>query len=52
MKKMILYSNGNTHDINHFMKVYGYAKMIGECEHLAAKEQKQKRKRTQRGTHS
>ena len=40
MKKMILYSNGNTHDINHFMKVYGYAKMIGECEHLAAKEQK------------
>lgn len=40
MKKMILYSNGNTHDINHFMKVYGYAKMIGECEHLVAKEQK------------
>lgn len=32
--KMIEYSNGNLHDINHFMKVYGYAKTIGECEHL------------------
>lgn len=34
MKKMIEYSNGNLHDINHFMKVYTYAKTIGECEKL------------------
>ena len=33
-KKMIDYSNGNRHDINHFMKVYTYAKIIGECEEL------------------
>lgn len=32
--KMIDYSDGNLHDINHFMKVYGYAKIIGECENL------------------
>lgn len=32
--KMIEYSNGNLHDINHFMKVYSYAKTIGECEKL------------------
>lgn len=32
--KMIDYSEGNLHDINHFMKVYGYAKTIGECENL------------------
>lgn len=32
--KMIRYSNGNRHDINHFMKVYAYAKTIGECEGL------------------
>ena len=34
IKNMIDYSNGNRHDINHFMKVYAYAKMIGECEGL------------------
>lgn len=34
MKKMIICSNGNTHDINHFLKVYSYAKMIGESEQL------------------
>lgn len=34
VKKMIDYSQGNLHDINHFMKVYGYAKVIGECENL------------------
>lgn len=33
-KKMIVYSNGNRHDINHFMKVYAFAKTIGECEGL------------------
>lgn len=32
--KMIDYSKGNLHDINHFMKVYAYAKTIGECEGL------------------
>lgn len=30
MKKMILYSDGNTHDISHFLKVYSYPKTIGE----------------------
>ena len=33
-KKMIDFSNGNRHDINHFMKVHAYAKTIGECEGL------------------
>ncbi len=37
--KMIEYSNGNLHDINHFMKVYAYAKTIGECECLDSKTQ-------------
>lgn len=37
--KMIKYSNGNLHDINHFMKVYAYAKTIGECEQLDNKTQ-------------
>ena len=32
--KMIDISLGNTHDINHFLKVYSYAKLIGEMEHL------------------
>ncbi|MEE1312944.1 MAG: HD domain-containing protein [Lachnospiraceae bacterium] len=34
MKNMIAYSNGNLHDINHFIKVWGYAKTIGELEGL------------------
>lgn len=33
-EKMIAYSHGNLHDINHFMKVWGYAKTIGELENL------------------
>ena len=33
-RKMVSYSNGNRHDINHFMKVYAFAKTIGECEGL------------------
>ena len=37
--KMIGYSNGDRHDINHFLKVYAYAKAIGECEGLSAGEQ-------------
>ena len=32
LKKMILYSNGNLHDINHFIKVWAYAKTIAELE--------------------
>ncbi len=32
MVKMVKYSKGNLHDINHFMKVYAYAKTIAECE--------------------
>lgn len=34
IEKMIESSAGNLHDINHFMKVWGYAKMIGELEQL------------------
>jgi HD superfamily phosphodiesterase len=37
--KMIEYSEANLHDINHFMKVYAYAKTIGECEKLDATTQ-------------
>ena len=33
-RTMVSYSNGNPHDINHFMKVYAFAKTIGECEGL------------------
>ena len=32
MQKMIEYSNGNLHDINHFIKVWTYAKNIAELE--------------------
>lgn len=34
MKKMILFSDGNKHDINHFLKVHAYAQTIGACEGL------------------
>ena len=34
MKKMILLSEGNQHDINHFLKVHAYALTIGACENL------------------
>ncbi|MDO5425238.1 MAG: HD domain-containing protein [Eubacteriales bacterium] len=40
MVKMIGYSNGNHHDINHLMKVYAYAKTIAECENVTPDEQK------------
>lgn len=40
MEKMILYSEGNLTDINHFMKVYALAKTIGEREGLDQKTQK------------
>ena len=39
-KKMIDYSHGNLHDINHFMKVYAYAKMIADREQLDPDTQK------------
>ena len=29
-KKMIAYSEGNTHDINHFLKVWSFARTIGQ----------------------
>jgi len=32
--KMIEYSKGNRHDINHFLKVYALARTIGVCEGL------------------
>ena len=37
--KMIQNASGNVHDICHFLKVYAYAKTIGECEGLDAKTQ-------------
>lgn len=33
--KMIEFSNGNRHDINHLMKVYAYAKTIAEQENIS-----------------
>lgn len=39
-EKMIEYSEGNLHDINHFLKVYAYARTIGEREGLGAEEQR------------
>ncbi len=38
-EKMIVYSNGNLHDISHFLKVYAYAKTIGEQEALPKQQQ-------------
>ncbi|MDO4792777.1 MAG: HD domain-containing protein [Filifactor alocis] len=40
MEKMILYSEGNLTDIDHFMKVYALAKTIGELEGLDENTQK------------
>lgn len=40
MVKMIEYSNGNLRDIGHFLKVYAYAKTIGECERVSPYEQR------------
>lgn len=39
MKKMIAFSEGNVHDIDHFMKVWTYAKTIGELEQIDEKTQ-------------
>lgn len=34
LEKMIAFSNGNIHDIDHFIRVWTYAKTIGELEGL------------------
>ena len=34
IEKMIECSKGNLHDIDHFIRVWTYAKMIGELENL------------------
>lgn len=34
IKKLVLESGGNFHDINHFLKVHAYAQVIGTCEGL------------------
>ena len=36
---MIDYLNGNLHEVEHLLKVYGYAKAIGEMEGLDARTQ-------------
>lgn len=39
MEKMIAFSDGNIHDIDHFIRVWTYAKTIGELERLDAEGQ-------------
>ena len=39
MEKMIAFSNGNLHDMNHLMCVWTYAKTIGELEGLDRRTQ-------------
>lgn len=39
IEKMIAFYNGNLHDINHFLKVWAYARNIGEQEGLDARTQ-------------
>ena len=34
MEKMIAFSDGNIHDIDHLIRVWTYAKTIGELESL------------------
>ena len=40
IRRMIEHAQGNRHDINHFLKVYAFAKAIGECEGLDAATQR------------
>lgn len=40
MEKMISFSNGNKHDIAHFLKVWGYCRIIGLSEELDDETQK------------
>ena len=37
--RMIEASEGNLHDVAHFMKVWGYARLIGRLERLAPEDQ-------------
>lgn len=37
--KTVEFSEGNRHDINHFLKVYAYAKIIAEQEHISDEDQ-------------
>ena len=39
MEKMISFSKGNIHDIDHFLRVWSYAKTIGELEQLDSETQ-------------
>ena len=39
MEKMIAFSDGNLHDIDHFIRVWTYARTIGETEGLDEKTQ-------------
>ena len=39
MEKMIVFSDGNIHDIDHLIRVWTYAKTIGELEKLDAETQ-------------
>ena len=39
MEKMIAFSDGNIHDIDHLIRVWTYSKMIGELEGLDAQTQ-------------
>ena len=39
MEKMIAFSDGNIHDIDHLIRVWTYAKTIGELERLDAEKQ-------------
>ena len=39
MEKMIVFSKENMHDIDHFMKVWAYAKTIGELENIGDETQ-------------
>lgn len=39
LEKMIVFSEGNLHDIDHFVRVWTYAKLIGEQEGLEEKTQ-------------
>ena len=34
MQKMIAFSDGNIHDIDHFIRVWTYARTIAQLEHL------------------
>ena len=38
MCRMIEYSQGNRHDIDHFMKVFAYASTIAKCEDVSPQE--------------